>query len=123
MSLLNDLFAEAHDEVVAAISHLPHLVAAALAGVTPEKYLPHAARGWSDSTRIAGGDPELWRQIFSQNRENVLSSLATFQGAIAAFRKALETGDSESLIRLLKAGKHARDTVAATATNDDALGS
>ncbi len=48
---------------VADTSHLPHLVAAAIAGATPERYVTLTAGGWQDTTRIAAGDPELWRQI------------------------------------------------------------
>jgi prephenate dehydrogenase len=110
---------EEHDRAVAAISHLPHLVAAALAGSTPEKYLSHAARGWSDATRIAAGDAELWRQIFSQNRENLLASLEVFERAISEYRRAIDANDGETLIRLLEAGKHARDIARAYDTAHD----
>ena len=57
-----------HDEALAATSHLPHLIASALALATPKDLLPLAASGWRDTTRIAGGDPELWRAIFDANR-------------------------------------------------------
>ena len=55
---------EEHDRALAATSHLPHLVAAALAGATPEEWLRLAGTGWGDTTRIAAGDPQLWTQIF-----------------------------------------------------------
>ena len=52
-----------HDKLVAGASHVPHLVAAALVAATPQESLPLVAGGWIDTTRIAAGDPELWRDI------------------------------------------------------------
>lgn len=102
---------EAHDHAVASISHLPHLLAAALAAATPQEHLPLAAAGWSDTTRIASGDAELWTQILRQNRRNVLSALSGVERCLEEFRAALENEDYELLTRLLKAGKNARDAV------------
>lgn len=101
----------AHDRLVAAISHLPHLVAAALAASTPEAALGQAARGWLDTTRVAGGDPELWRDIFATNRANLLAALARFEKTLAAFRGALEAEEDGRLIGLLAKGKRNRDAV------------
>lgn len=101
-----------HDKVVAAVSHLPHLVAAALAAASPSEFLPLASTGWSDTTRIASGDTELWLQIFQQNREGTLKSLGKFETVLAQFRKALESNDLVRLEELLKAGKKNRDIVA-----------
>ena len=70
--------AEEHDRALAATSHLPHLVAAAIAGATPERYVTLTAGGWQDTTRIAAGDPALWRQIMLANRDNLLAALDQF---------------------------------------------
>lgn len=102
---------EAHDAAVAAISHLPHLLASALAAMSPKEHLPLAAGGWRDTTRIAGGDAELWRQILLDNRHEVLKSLANFTTMLEQFRTALEQGDSPALSRLLELGKKIRDAV------------
>jgi prephenate dehydrogenase len=102
---------EEHDRAVAAVSHLPHLAASALAAATPEEWLSLAAGGWSDTTRVAAGDVELWRQILSVNRSHVLRSLAEFEKTLAAFRAALVRGDDAELIRLLEEGKRRRDAV------------
>ena len=64
-----------HDAALAMTSHLPHLVAVALAAATPAEFLPLTASGWRDTTRIAGGDPKLWQPIFAANREHVLDAL------------------------------------------------
>lgn len=101
----------AHDAAVAATSHVPHLLASALAAATPEELLPLTAGGWLDTTRVAGGDAELWRQIFSGNRLHVLKSLAKFEKVLTSFRKALEQDDQGQLLRLLEAGKKTRDSV------------
>ncbi len=100
-----------HDRVVAAMSHVPHVVATALAAATPEACLPLAAGGWLDSTRIAAGDPELWRQILSQNRTHVLKQLEQFERVLATLRNSLESKDDTELLTILAAGKKLRDTV------------
>jgi prephenate dehydrogenase len=103
---------EEHDRAVAEISHLPHLVASALAACVEQADLVLAATGWRDTTRIASGDVELWRQIFTENRCHVLQSLAKFEKVLSAFRQALEGNDQAELRRLLDAGKCKRDTLA-----------
>jgi prephenate dehydrogenase len=100
-----------HDRALASTSHLPHLVAAALAAATPKEILHLTAGGWGDSTRIASGDPELWRQIFAANREPLLASLAVFEQRIAVFRDALQQANDPALFNLLAAAKAVRDEV------------
>ena len=82
-----------HDRAVAAVSHLPHLVAdalvAAVARMDPQ-FFDVAARGFKDTTRIAASDPVMWRDIFEQNREALAEALAAFRAAL---------GDLESLVR------------------------
>lgn len=103
---------EEHDAAVAAVSHVPHLLASALASATPESLLPLVGGGWCDTTRVAAGDAELWRQIFTENRPHVLQALAEFENSLALFRKALARGDDAELVRLLEEGKRRRDAVA-----------
>jgi prephenate dehydrogenase len=100
-----------HDRSVAAISHMPHLVASALAAATPDGDLSLASTGWLDTTRIASGDPELWRQILVDNRGGVLKSLDKFERVLAMFRHALERDQQEKLLQLLEAGKQRRDSL------------
>jgi prephenate dehydrogenase len=102
---------EGHDAAVAAVSHMPHVVASALAAATPEDLLPLAASGWWDTTRVAAGEIELWRQILSENRGHVLRSLEEFEKTLASFREALARGDDAELVRLLEQGKSRRDAV------------
>ncbi|HEX5445071.1 MAG TPA: prephenate dehydrogenase/arogenate dehydrogenase family protein, partial [Pirellulales bacterium] len=98
-----------HDRALAATSHLPHLVAAALAAATSIDDLPLTASGWADSTRIAAGDPELWSQIFLSNRANVLAALDRYRETLDDFQQALGDGSEPQLIRLLSEAKCRRD--------------
>lgn len=100
-----------HDRALAATSHLPHLVAAALAGATPEQYAALVATGWLDTTRIAAGDAELWRQILLDNRENVLHALDRFERTLAELRASLRRADGVQLEELLTVGKRTRDAL------------
>lgn len=85
-----------HDRAVAAVSHLPHLVAdalvAAVARMDPQ-FFDVAARGFKDTTRIAASDPVMWRDIFEQNREALAEALAAFRGALAELEDLVRSGD------------------------------
>jgi prephenate dehydrogenase len=99
-----------HDQAVAAISHLPHLVASVLAASVPQSALPLAAGGWRDTTRVASGDPHLWRQILSQNRFHVLHALDKFCHELTDFRRALAYNDRDKIEQLLTQGKQVRES-------------
>lgn len=100
-----------HDAAVAATSHVPHAVASALAAATPPEVLELVAGGWLDTTRIAAGDAELWRQILLSNRDHSLRALAKFGKVLAQLQRALKDRDDEALRRILEAGKQTRDAV------------
>jgi prephenate dehydrogenase len=100
-----------HDAALARTSHLPHLVATALAAATPAELLPLTAGGWCDTTRVAAGDVELWRQILAANSVHALKALADFETVIYRLRKALETSDGAALAEILAEGKRRRDAV------------
>lgn len=100
-----------HDEAVARTSHLPHLLAAALAKNTPQAVLPLAASGWCDTTRVAAGGVEMWTQILQDNRQAVASALRDFKQDLDSWLSALEANDSEQLQHLLSVGKQQRDSV------------
>jgi prephenate dehydrogenase len=103
-----------HDQALAATSHLPHLIASALALATPKDLLPLAASGWRDTTRVAGGDPEMWRAIFATNRHEVLEALKRFERWTGEIREILALGQDERLLRILERAqwmKANRDTL------------
>jgi len=101
-----------HDRILAGTSHLPHLTASALAAATPEHDLPLVASGWLDTTRVAAGDPELWRQIFATNRAHLLTALGRYEQVLATLRRALERGDEAKLVEVLAEAKRRRDAIA-----------
>jgi len=100
-----------HDAIVAAVSQMPHLVAAALSVTTPSELVAYAGQGWRDATRIAAGDPELWLEIVTSNRANIIQQLAAVEHAIAEIRRALENGQDEALLEILQEAKQKRDAV------------
>lgn len=103
------LTASEHDECLAHTSHLPHLVASALTATVRKKQLPLAATGFRDTTRIAAGDPELWRAILASNSEHVVQAIKDFREHLDAFYRAVSEGDTEQLQKLLKVAKTIRD--------------
>ncbi|MBN9522594.1 prephenate dehydrogenase/arogenate dehydrogenase family protein [bacterium] len=103
--------ADAHDEALATTSHLPHAVAAGVAGVTPAEWLQLTAGGWRDTTRVAGGDPALWAAIFLANRDAVLAAAQKFTTRLDEFRRLLEAGDGAGLGRWLAEAKQVRDAL------------
>ena len=85
-----------HDRAVAAISHLPHLVADALVDAVVRMdplFLEVAARGFKDTTRIAASSPEVWREIFEENREALAEAVSAFRAALGDLESVLRTGD------------------------------
>ena len=102
---------EEHDRALAVTSHLPHVVAAALAAAVPEPYYRLAGSGILDATRLAGGDPEMWRQILMQNRENVLAALQLCGTKLSAVHAALRDGNEANLEQFLITAKKSRDAL------------
>ncbi len=102
---------EEHDRALAMTSHLPHVVAAALAGILPDELRSLTATGYRDTTRIAGGDPALWTAIAAHNRAALAEGLARLEERLEAFRTAIESGDWATLHDLLARAKEVRDAL------------
>jgi prephenate dehydrogenase len=102
---------EEHDRALAWTSHLPHLVASALAGTLPAHLLDLTAAGFRDTTRVAAGDPTIWTGIFVHNRAAVLDALHQLEACLNQFRAALETGEAAALDTLLAKAKRVRDAL------------
>jgi prephenate dehydrogenase len=98
-----------HDQVLALTSHLPHLVAAALAGILPKEMRDFTANGFRDTTRIAAGDPALWTPIFLHNQAELADATIRLQHRLIEFSQALLAADEATLTRLLAEGKKVRD--------------
>lgn len=108
------LDADTHDRAVAAISHLPHLVAYALVdGVARFEpgALDLAARGFKDTTRIAAADARVWEEIFLANREALGRSLEAFRGALGELQRLIDTEDAEALRTALDGIKKRREAL------------
>jgi len=105
---------ERHDEVLAATSHLPHLLAFGLVDSLAKRnenleIFRYAAGGFRDFTRIAGSDPVMWHDIFLANREAVLRTLDTFQTDLDALREAMVAGDGRQLLGVFTRARVARE--------------
>jgi prephenate dehydrogenase len=100
-----------HDRALALTSHLPHLLAAALAGSLPSELQDLTATGFRDTTRVAAGDPRLWTAILAQNRTAVLDALGRLEARVGEFRRGLEAGDWVAIDNLLAQAKKVRDAL------------
>jgi prephenate dehydrogenase len=102
-----------HDRMVARVSHLPHAAAvlAALTALQPDPAVGRfAAGGLRDTTRVASGDPGMWRGILMTNREEMLPVLAEFRERTERLLSLLERGDGEGLQALLEEARALRQT-------------
>jgi len=111
---VSSLDPETHDRTVAAISHLPHLIACALvdgaARVEPSA-LELAARGFRDTTRIAAGDPDMWTEIFLANRDALSATVEAFREALADLQRTIDAGQADALRAVLARIKATREQV------------
>ncbi|TWU61063.1 prephenate dehydrogenase [Crateriforma conspicua] len=92
---------EEHDDRLAAISHVPHLMSSLVAKLTDPESLPLAGSGWRDITRVAAGDPEMWTAICQQNRSAVLDQLRRCADELKMLHQWIETRDDAELCRWL----------------------
>jgi len=107
--------ARQHDNLLAAVSHLPHLAAFALVNAVrkqgDEQHDPFkfAAGGFRDFTRIASSSPEMWRDIAISNSPALVKEIDALQAELVEMKKALISGDGDTLLELFSAAKKARD--------------
>ncbi len=99
----------AHDRAVAAVSHLPHVVSALLMLLPRDGELAVAASGLRDMTRLAGGDPEMWRDILLTNRAEALRAMQALGRSLRAVERAVRAGDARAIERFLHKAKTRRD--------------
>ncbi len=92
-----------HDCLVAVISHVPHAMAVLLVELARKNgALPVASTGFADTTRLAMGEPELWADIFLDNRRAVGEALVQWSRMCDEFQRVLEGNDRESLLKILR---------------------
>ena len=103
-----------HDEILAATSHLPHLLAFSLVDTLAtmddkQEIFEFAAGGFRDFTRIASSDPQMWHDICVHNAPALLKTLERFEADLDKLRQAIASGDSDYLLNVFTRAKSARD--------------
>lgn len=104
-----------HDALVSRSSHLPHLVAATLANLVldpkhPQEQAKLCATGFRDTTRIASGSPEMWRDIALTNRKEIARTLTGFISELNKFQSALKRNDAKAIAKFFETAKQRRDS-------------
>jgi len=108
---------EKHDRILAAISHLPHMVAYSLVNAVgaydryPENILDYSAGGFRDFTRIASSDPTMWRDIAQTNRSALVEMMDQFERFFAELKEDVKSGDGERLFEFFQRSKQSRDAI------------
>lgn len=120
---VREMTPQAHDEVFAAVSHLPHLLAFALvediaSRSNSEELFSYAASGFRDFTRIAGSSPEMWRDICLANRAALLKELEVYQVQLERLHVMLEQADGEALEQVFSHASEARNKWIAKKNNN-----
>jgi prephenate dehydrogenase len=106
-----------HDKILGAVSHLPHAAAFALMTALVEIRMEvpgldlagHSGGGLRDTTRIAASSPEMWRDIFLWNRENVVACIRAYERSLGELRQLIQTGDAASIEKMLERAKEERE--------------
>jgi prephenate dehydrogenase len=116
-----------HDQVVAVVSHVPHLTAATLMGLAADRAEEHgallrlAAGGFRDMTRIAAGQPTIWLDICSENRDAIVHGLDELIAGLRTMRDVVDAGDRDALADRLGKARSARVNLPAGAVRPDEL--
>lgn len=112
-AVVSELTAKQHDEVFAAVSHLPHLLSFALVHDLAQRknrdqLLSFAASGFRDFTRIAASSPEMWRDICMANRAALMDELGSYMQELEAIHEALAEGDADRLEEIFSLAREVR---------------
>jgi prephenate dehydrogenase len=113
-STITSLDAAEHDQIVAAISHLPHAAASALmlaVQASPGFQIPAAGQGLRDATRIAAGEEHLWTGILLANAAHVIQGLKAVEQQTVQLRQALEKGNAKEVCEFLAKARRARQSL------------
>ncbi len=115
---------EQHDVLVSRTSHLPHVLAATLASLVldpagPKEQSQLCAGGFRDTTRVASGSPEMWRDIALSNRKNLGKSVDVFISELQKFQRILKRADGGGLARVFETAKARRDGWCANSTSTE----
>jgi len=108
----------AHDRALARVSHLPHVLASLLMMLPRTADLDVAATGFRDTTRLASGDPEMWRDILTTNRRPILDAIDKLGKDLEVLRDCVDRGDAPGIEKFLTAAKRRRDATIARDLHD-----
>lgn len=120
-----ELPAARHDDLVALVSHVPHLTAATLMNLAADTATEHAtllrlaAGGFRDMTRIAAGEASIWPDVCAENRDGILDVLDRLLGALGEIRRVVATSDRAALLGVLERARHARVNLPAGVPSPD----
>lgn len=104
--------AESHDKMIAFTSQMPHILSNAfIKSPTAQMHKGFSAGSYKDLTRVAWLNPQMWAELFLDNRDNVLSELDTYLADLRAYRDAIAACDEETLITLLDEGRKRKEEV------------
>jgi 3-phosphoshikimate 1-carboxyvinyltransferase len=115
---VSEMSVEDHDRILAATSHLPHVLAYALVDALAKKndqkdIFTYAAGGFRDFTRIAASDPKMWHDIVIANKDAILEAMDAFEKSMAQLRDAIENKNSHKLMQVFSEAKAAREAFSA----------
>jgi len=105
-----------HDETLAHISHLPHLLAYGLIETIPSQYLSIAPQSLLDTTRVASSSPQMWNDICMTNPKNILKALDAFINNLSSMRKSIVARDQKNLTFQFSKAKEKRDGIKTNGT-------
>ncbi|MBN2019126.1 MAG: prephenate dehydrogenase [Sedimentisphaerales bacterium] len=97
-----------HDHILANVSHLPHITAAALVNASNTEELKFAGKGFMDSSRIASGPPNIWADVLLTNAKNISKGIDRLIKELAKLKKAIRSGDRKKIERLLESARTKR---------------
>jgi prephenate dehydrogenase len=117
-SIVLDMDPYLHDKILGAVSHLPHIAAFALMNTlaeTRDHGIPeldlagHSGGGLRDTTRIAASSPEMWRDIFLWNRDNLVSFIEAYERRLGELKRLIRAGDGAGIEKELECAKRERE--------------
>ncbi|TWU58695.1 prephenate dehydrogenase [Rubripirellula tenax] len=106
-----------HDAHLAAVSHVPHLVSALVARMVPPAARSLVGSGWTDITRVAAGDPEMWTAICRENRTAIAGELARLASELDGLRQIIQDADDVLLLDWLAHAKRTKESIQSAPTS------
>jgi prephenate dehydrogenase len=101
-----------HDKMIAFTSQMPHIVSNAyIKSPTAVSHNGFSAGSYKDLTRVAWLNPQMWAELLLSNKENILEELDFYMKSLTEYKNAIESGDEDTLIRILDEGRRRKEEV------------